>query len=151
MKDYYNKICNFYDNIITLGGINENDINNLIYSLYGVNHIPLTTEFKNKLNDYVINNNKEKFYSEFTYYVEQELTLEQYFNIKNVDVWEKEILSDRYIFIQKINSRTICIEITDYKGNSENINFISNIRLTTQIKHIEGIVLQALFDYYLYK
>ena len=78
------------------------------------------------------------------------LTLKQYFKINNKDTWEREILFDRNVFIQKGFENELCIEITDRNGNSVNIGDFVDITINTAINDIKDIVLNYLFDNYLY-
>lgn len=78
-------------------------------------------------------------------------TLEDYFKEFNTDTYTNEILYDRNIFIQRgMSNEDLCIEITDRNGNSVNIGCYVDINIKTYIVDIKEIVLDYLFDNYLY-
>ena len=76
-------------------------------------------------------------------------TLLEYFQENNTNVYTSEILYDRNIFIQFDDCNNV-VEITDRNGNSVNIWLYVDIDINTKICDIKDIVLNYLFDNYLY-
>lgn len=80
----------------------------------------------------------------------KELVLKDYFKIYG-NVYQKEILLDRYLFVEKgMTDEDLCVEITDSNGNAVNIGSYVDISINTMICDLQDIVLDYLFDNYLY-
>lgn len=78
-------------------------------------------------------------------------TLKNYFEVYKTDTYTSEILYDRNIIIQRgMSDEDLYVEITDRNGNSVNISCYVDINIKTCIVDIKDIVLNYLFDNYLY-
>ena len=78
------------------------------------------------------------------------ISLLEYFKENNTNIYTSEILYDRNVFIH-FDTYNNVVEITDNNGNSVNIYDYVDISINTKICDIKDIVLNYLFDNYLYK
>ena len=74
------------------------------------------------------------------------MTLKEYFDKNNTDIFEVKITDNFHIFIQLCMFNELCIEICDKFGNSETL--FCNVNLDTNIDDVKNIMLDTIIDRY---
>lgn len=74
------------------------------------------------------------------------MTLKEYFDKNNTDIFEVKITDNFHIFIQLCMFDELCIEVCDENCNSETL--FCNVTLDTKIDDIKNIMLDTIIGRY---